>query len=411
VTGRGVVTALGKDLPTTFEAMRRGASGVRTITRFDATGLPCDVAGEVDLAGLAPPDPLDRRGGWGLRLYRTALAEALAEGALPGVPRERVAVVLGCHGYIPTARDAEVVLRHTDATGRTDVRALTEDAAYGHDELFRRLPDTIPALVARHAGAGGGTLPVVSACAAGAQAIGEAARMVRDGRADVVLTGGTEQLLTFSYFLGFALLGALARKFSSPETASRPFDRRRSGFVIAEGAGALVLESLEGARARGRRVFGEVLGYGDSADAYRMTDMHPQGDGALLAMTRALADAGLGPESVEYVNAHGTSTPINDPVETLALKRLLGARAAEVPVSSNKSMIGHTIGAAGAIEAILTLEGMARGVMLPTINLETPDRRCDLDYVPNVARERPHATALSNSFGFGGQNACLCLGV
>ena len=210
--------------------------------------------------------------------------------------------------------------------------------------------------------------------------------------------------------MGFALLGALVRRYPSPEAASRPFDRRRNGFVIAEGAGALILETLEGARARGRPVLGEILGYGDSSDAYRITDVHPEGDGALRAMQGALADAGLEPDAVEYVNAHGTSTPTNDPVETLAIKRLLGERAHGVPVSSNKSMIGHTIGAAGAVEAILTLEGMRRGVLLPTINQEAPDRKCDLDYVPNEARAMAHRTALSNSFGFGGQNGCLCLG-
>jgi 3-oxoacyl-[acyl-carrier-protein] synthase II len=273
-----------------------------------------------------------------------------------------------------------------------------------------RLADTVPALVARLLGARGLTGGIVSACAAGAQAMGEGLRLLRDGRADMVVSGGVEPLLTYSYFIGFALLGALVRRYASPEAASRPFDRRRNGFVIAEGAGAVVLETLEGARARGRPVLGEILGYGDSSDAFRITDVHPRGDGALRAMTRALADAGLGPEAIEYVNAHGTSTPTNDPVETLAIKRLFGDRASEVPVSSNKSMIGHTIGAAGAIEAILTLKGFDEGVLLPTINQEAPDPKCDLDYVPNEARELRHGTALSNSFGFGGQNGCLCLG-
>jgi 3-oxoacyl-[acyl-carrier-protein] synthase II len=271
--------------------------------------------------------------------------------------------------------------------------------------------DHAPAVVARDLDARGLVMPVVSACAASAQAIGEAVRWLREGRADAMVAGGVEAHLTYAGFVGFVLLGALAKKVPAPEKASRPFDRRRSGFVMAEGAGAVVLETLASARARGRRVLGEVLGYGDSADGYRITDVHPEGEGARLAMARAMADAGVSPDEVEYVNAHGTSTPTNDPSETLAIKRALGeARARRVPVSSNKSMLGHTIGAAGAIEAILTWKGMEEGVLLPTINYETPDPKCDLDYVPNQARRVPHRVALSNSFGFGGQNACLCLG-
>src|SRR5438309_1985987 len=193
-------------------------------------------------------------------------------------------------------------------------------------------------------------------------------------------------------------------------TASRPFDRKRSGFVISEGAGALVLEDLVHARERGAPILGELLGYGDSTDAYRITDIHPQAEGAVLAMVRAIEDAGIERADVDYVNAHGTSTVQNDALETLAVKRVFGARAASLPLSSNKSMLGHTIGAAGAIEAILTLEGIRESVLLPTINYETPDPRCDLDYVPNQARPFAHRIALSNSFGFGGHNASVCIG-
>jgi 3-oxoacyl-[acyl-carrier-protein] synthase II len=201
----------------------------------------------------------------------------------------------------------------------------------------------------------------------------------------------------------------MSRRYASPEQASRPFDRKRNGFVIAEGAGVLLLETLAGARERGRPILGEILGYGDSSDAWLITAAHPEGDGAVRAMRRAISDAGLTPDAIDYINAHGTSTPLNDPVESQAIKRVLGERCYHVPVSSNKSMIGHTIGAAGAIEAILTMVGIREGVILPTINLDTPDRKCDLDYVPHVARAAPHRIALSNSFGFGGQNGCLCL--
>ena len=411
VTGWGMVTSLGRGVEPTFAAMREGRSGIDRVTRFDATGLPCDIGGEVDLDSLAAPHPLDDEGGSALRKFRTALEEALPAGALDDVEdRRRIAVILGGHGYVPSAEDTLALVRHLDAEGRMDLAGLAADGGYGPHQLPWRLPDVVPALVARLLDARGVALPIVSACAAGTQAMGESARLLRDGGADVVVTGGVEPLLSYTYYLRFALLGALTRRYASPQTASRPFDRRRNGFVIAEGAGALVLETLEGARRRGRPVLGEVLGYGDSSDAYRITDVHPKGDGALRAMSRALADAGLSPDDVEYVNAHGTSTPINDPVETLAMKRLLGDRAYEVPISSNKSMIGHTIGAAGAIEAILTLRGMREGLLLPTINQEVPDRKCDLDYVPNEARAVEHRTALSNSFGFGGQNGCLCLG-
>lgn len=406
-----MVTALGKGVEPTFAAMQAGRSGVRRVTRFDATGLPCDIAGEVDVETLAPPHRLDAEGGTALRLFRTALEEAVPAGALDGVEdRRRIAVILGGHGYVPSSENTLSLVRHLAADGCMDLEALAAEPGYRREQLSWRLPDVVPALTARMLDARGMALPIVSACAAGTQAIGESLRLLRDGRADAVVTGGVEPLLTHTYYLSFALLGALTRRYASPETASRPFDRRRNGFVIAEGAGALVLETLAGARLRGRPVLGEVLGYGDSSDAYRITDVHPQGDGALNAMSRALDDAGLAPDAVEYVNAHGTSTPINDPVETLALKRLFGERAHDVPVSSNKSMIGHTIGAAGAIEAILTLRGMQAGLLLPTINQEVRDRKCDLDYVPNEARPLEHRTALSNSFGFGGQNGCLCLG-
>jgi len=411
VTGIGLVTALGPDLVTTFDAMQAGRSGVRTLTRFDAGGLPCDIGAEVDVDALIAPHPLDALGGSGLRLMRHAAAQALAMAPLDHITdRTRIAVALGGHGTTPDMDDLEMFSRHVAEDDAVDGAGLRADPAFHERNFMTRSPDTAPALLAHLLDARGPVLPVVSACAAGTQAIGEGMRMLREGRADVVVTGGAEPLLSFSYYLGFAILGALTRRYPSPERASRPFDRRRNGFVIGEGAGILILEPLTQARAAGRPILGEVLGYGDSADGYRITDMHPEANGAVEAMSRAIADAGLAPGDVEYVNAHGTSTPINDPTETKACKRVFGERAGNVPISSNKSMIGHTIGAAGAIEAILTLEGMRRGILLPTINQEAPDRRCDLDYVPNEARAVVHDVALSNSFGFGGQNACLCIG-
>ncbi|MDJ0521570.1 MAG: beta-ketoacyl-[acyl-carrier-protein] synthase family protein [Planctomycetota bacterium] len=411
VTGAGMVTSLGPDLATTFEAMAAGRSGVTTLTRFDATGLPCDIGAQLDVEGLIPEHALDEVGGSELRLLRHATAQATTQADLAAFhDRRRIAVAIGGHGSTPSVRHIQRTVHHMDAADEVDAVALRDDPKWDRSNWTARSPETAPTLLAHHLDARGPVLPVVSACAAGTQAIGEGLRFLREGRADVVVAGGAEPLLNYSYFLGFAILGALTRRYPSPEKASRPFDRRRNGFVIGEGAAVLILETLEGARARGREILGEVLGYGDSADGYRITDMHPEADGAVLAMRAAIADAGLLPDDVDYVNAHGTSTPINDPTETLACKRVFGDRAYEVPISSNKSMIGHTIGAAGAIEGVLTLEGMRRGLMLPTINQEAPDRRCDLDYVPNEARASSHHVALSNSFGFGGQNACLALG-
>jgi len=415
VTGWGVVSPLGPTAESTFQAAAAGRSGIRALTAFDATGLPCRIGGQVADAGVAPLDPvLDppaRLLSRGVRFMLTAAAEAagqakLAEAADPA----RIAMVLGSHGENPTLADVLRRHRYTNGAGQWDMAGLARERVGDPFALLRRKPDVAAALVATRFGLRGANLSICSACAAGAQAVGEAYRLIREGRADAALAGGCESALNFVGFVGFQLLKAMAEKYKSPETASRPFDRRRCGFVMSEGAGALVLETLEGARVRGAAILGEVLGYGDSADAYRITDTHPEAEGAILAMRGALADAGLPPDAVEYVNAHGTSTAVNDVTETRAIKAVLGERARTVPVSSNKSMLGHTIGAAGAIEAILALMGMRAGLVLPTINYEYPDPKCDLDYVPNVARPLAHRVALSNSFGFGGQNACLCLG-
>jgi 3-oxoacyl-[acyl-carrier-protein] synthase II len=408
-----MVTPLGGDVESTWAATVAGRSGVREITRFVAKGLPVRVGGEVDDARLPPPAPGedDSPSDRAYRLLATAAREAAAQARLVEVPdRGRVAVSVGGHGGSPRVEDVARVVGLQDAAGRLDLEALARDAGYDLSLFDRRRCDHAPGRLAKALDARGAVLSIVSACAASAQAIGEGLRLLREGRADAVVAGGSEAHLEYAGFVGFVNLGALCKKYPSPEKASRPFDRRRGGFVMSEGAGALVMEPLEKARARGAPVLGEVLGYGESADAYRITDVHPEGAGAVLAMTRALADAGVSPDAVEYVNAHGTATAINDPVETAAIKRVLGERARRVPVSSNKSMLGHTIGAAGAVEAILTLRGIREGVVLPTINYETPDPKCDLDYVPNEARRLAHRVAISNSFGFGGQNACLVLG-
>jgi 3-oxoacyl-[acyl-carrier-protein] synthase II len=412
VTGWGLVTCLGGSVDSTWAAAAAGRSGIRELTLFDPRGLPCRVAGEVHDEWL-PPDglaPHEEVGGRPYRLLRAAAEEAARQGGLSAVEdRSRIALVLGGHANTPPISDLEMLANASDAAGHLDLLALGREASYGPDRFHSRRCDLAPALLARALDVRGPTLPIVSACAAGGQAMGEALRLLRERRADLVVAGGTECQLTFSAFIGCVLLGALAKRITDPTKASRPFDRRRNGFVMAEGAAVVVMETLASARARGRRVLGEILGYGDSADGFRITDMHPEGQGGAQAMAAALADAGLEPGDVEYVNAHGTSTPLNDPTETMAIKSVLGEHARRVPVSSNKSMMGHSFGAAGAIEAVLTMKGMAERTVLPTINLETPDPRCDLDYVPNVARPLVHRVALSNSFGFGGQNACLAL--
>ncbi|HTR44334.1 MAG TPA: beta-ketoacyl-[acyl-carrier-protein] synthase family protein [Thermodesulfovibrionales bacterium] len=415
ITGYGMVTPLGKNAEETFENASLGKSGINHITKFDATGLPCRIGGEVDDRWLEAEG--DEKSRWletfssrGLRLAVKATTEAAGQAGLDRLAkRERIGCVLGFHADNPSVEDLVLLHRHYDGKA-WDSRGLLSLEGYSSLNFLRRKPDVAAASLSRLFRCAGPTLSIASACAAGSQAIGEACRIIQNGQAEVMIAGGCDSQLNFVGFIGFVLIKALAERYSEPQKASRPFDRKRSGFVMSEGAGAVILEDLTHARARGVPILGEVLGYGVSADAYRITDTHPRGLGAIFAMKGAMEDASLSPDDIEYINAHGTSTAQNDPTETIAIKEVFGERAREIPVSSNKSMLGHTIGAAGAIEAILTLLGINRSLILPTINYEFPDPKCDLDYVPNEARKKEHRRALSNSFGFGGQNACLCIG-
>jgi len=407
-----MITPLGRNTRETFERASQGCSGIDYIRRFDTRGLPVRIGGEVADQWIqrppGAPAELEKMASRAIRFMWTAATEAAEQAKLDQIPdRHRIGVVLGYHGETADLEDLARIFRAWDGDGRWAPARLRQ--GYDAFALMRRKVDVGPSLVSRAFDCRGPSIGIASACAAGGQAIGEAYRLIRSGRADAAIAGGCEASLTYVGLSGFILLKALTERYSAPSTASRPFDRKRSGFVISEGAGALVLEDLTHARERGATILGELLGYGDSTDAYRITDIHPQAEGAVLAMVRAIEDAGIERGHVDYVNAHGTSTVQNDALETLAVKRVFGERAASLPLSSNKSMLGHTIGAAGAIEAILTLEGIRQSLLLPTINYETPDPRCDLDYVPNEARRAAHRVALSNSFGFGGHNASICV--
>jgi 3-oxoacyl-[acyl-carrier-protein] synthase II len=401
VTGIGLVTPLGTGTAATWDGVVAGRSGIRRITRFDTSGLSVTIAGEVP--DFTPERWLDRK-----ELKRTdpfvqyALAAtemAVAEAGLPlplGVPA-RTGVIVGVGmGGITTLEDAY------DAFTRREFRRISPFF------IPRIIPNMAAGQVALRFGARGPNFATTSACASGAHALGEAARFIRDGVQDVMLAGGAEAPITMLGVGGFAAMRALASSFNDdPTRASRPFDRDREGFVIAEGAGMLVLEALEHALARGARPLAELVGYGSNCDAYHVTQPAPEGAGAAACMAAALADAELPPEAIDYVNAHGTGTPYNDETETQAVKQVFGPHARHVAMSSTKSMMGHLLGAGGGVEAGLTVLAIAREMLPPTINLETPDPACDLDYVPHVARPARIDAAISNSFGFGGTNVSL----
>ena len=416
ITGYGMITPSGRNSKDTFHNCCRGVSGIDYIKSFDTTGLPCQIGGEVDNNWIEDYESrsdqrLRKFSSRGLRLMRIATEEATRQARLDEIGnRGSIGVALGSHGDNPSVQDVSFINRFFCDDGTWDMTALTESGGYPYLQFFRRKPDAASTTLATLFDCKGPNLAIVSACAAGAHAIGEAAQIIRDGKCDVMIAGGCEATLDFVGVVGFIMLQALCEKYASPQTASRPFDRKRNGFVMSEGAGAVVLEELEHARSRGAVILGELLGYASSADAYRITDTHPKGLGAIIAMNGAITDAALTVEDIDYINAHGTSTTQNDLTETRAVKTVFGERAGTIPISSNKSMLGHTIAAAGAIECILTIMGMDQSIILPTINYESRDPKCNLDYVPNEARHTDYRVAISNSFGFGGQNACLCLG-
>lgn len=404
VTGAGLITPVGHDVETTWAALLAGTNGVGPITHFDASEFSVRFAAEVD--NFDPSRILDRK-----EIRRTdrfaqfamaAAQEALDSAGLDPVPagidRDRIGVVIGSGiGGIETFEN--------------QARVLVERGPSRISPFFvpMFIPDIAAGRVSMHYGLRGPNYATVSACSSSAHAIGDAYHIIERGDAEVMVAGGTEATVTPLTVAGFANMKALSTRNDSPETASRPFDATRDGFVLGEGAGIVILESLQHAMDRGAPILGELLGMGQSADAYHLTAPAPEGAGAQIAMRAVLRDAGLTPADIDYINAHGTSTPINDRNETLAIKAVFGDRASEIIVGSTKSMTGHLLGAAGAVEAVVCLLACRDGAIPPTTNFSTPDPECDLDYAHNRRVDRRVDVALSNSFGFGGHNVTLAV--
>jgi 3-oxoacyl-[acyl-carrier-protein] synthase II len=404
ITGTGLLTAVGKDVQSTWTSLLGGVSGAAPITSFDASDFPVRFACEVK--DFDPSEYIDRketkRTDRYAQLALAASVQAMREAGLDesreGIDSDRFGVIIGS-GIGGIATFEEQHGRFVDkGPGRVSpffVPMFIADIAAG--------------LVSIRYGAKGPNYATVSACASGAHAIGSAFRSIQVGEADVMIAGGTEASVTGMTIAGFAAMTALSERNDSPETASRPFDATRDGFVLGEGAGMLVMEELEHARARGATIIAEVAGYGQTADAYHITAPATGGEGAVRAMRLALKSAGAAPEDVGYVNAHGTSTPANDLNETAAIKAVLGEHAYDVIVGSTKSMTGHTLGAAGGVEAVISALVCREGIIPPTINYQVPDPECDLNYATEGKVERQVRLALSNSFGFGGHNVCLAI--
>jgi 3-oxoacyl-[acyl-carrier-protein] synthase II len=402
ITGLGCISPVGNDVQTMWSNIQAGKSGVSRITHFDASDYRCQVAAEVkgfdgsELFGSRDARRMDL-----FSQYAVAAAAQAVENAgleINDRNRDRIGAVIGTGiGGIGTLFEQTQIFLER---GPSRVSPFL---------VPMMLPDTGPGLVAIHLGIRGPNMAVVTACATGTNSIGEGSEVIRRGDADVILAGGSEAGIVPIAMAGLGVMTALTSRNDEPERASRPFDLDRDGFVMGEGAGVLVLESLEHARRRGATILAEVTGYGSTNDAYHISAPAENGAGAALCMRNALKDGGLDISRIEYINAHGTSTPLNDKSETAAIKTVFGERAYDIPISSTKSMTGHLLGAAGALEAIICVKVLKDGILPPTINYETPDPDCDLDYIPNSARQVPVRRVMSNSFGFGGHNATIIL--
>nr|WP_217651888.1 beta-ketoacyl-ACP synthase II [Hydrococcus rivularis] len=398
VTGLGAITPIGNNLTEYWEGLLSGRNGIAPITRFDASQHACRIAAEVK--GFDPHDYLDRKDAKRMdrfsQLGVAASLQALADAKLTidDLNADQVGVIIGTGvGGLKVLEDQQEVLL---ARGPSRISPFM---------IPMMIANMAAGLTAIHTGAKGPNTCTVTACAAGSNAIGDAFRLIQRGYAKAMICGGTEAAVTPLSMAGFASMKALSTRNEDPARASRPFDRDRDGFVMGEGAGILILEELEQALERDAKIYAEIVGYGMTCDAYHMTA--PSGQGATQAIELALKDGGLQPEAIHYINAHGTSTPANDPTETKAIKKALGEQAYKVAISSTKSMTGHLLGGSGGIEAVATVMAIACDRIPPTINLENPDPECDLDYVPGQSRAQTVEAALSNSFGFGGHNVTL----
>jgi 3-oxoacyl-[acyl-carrier-protein] synthase II len=409
ITGLGAVTPLGNDVPSTWDAMKAGRSGIGPITTFDTTTYPVKIGGMCDgfdHDGRIPEAHANRYLHRAERFGVAAAAEALAGAGLQAgaYAPEEIGVAMGASVDRPTQQELSDMLYARQTTNGHELVRFAPSRALEISQT------TGSARIAQLAGASGPMISVSTACTASLHALGEAMRRIQDGDAKAMIAGGYDALTSWLDVLGFALLGALTTGYNDdPTRASRPFDKDRTGFVIGEGAVVFVLEDLDSALARGAQPIAELAGYAASLNAYRMTDPPPDGGGAVIAIRGALREAGVKPDEIDYVVAHGTGTPSGDVSETIGIKRVFEDHAHELVVSSPKSMTGHTTCAAGALNVLAGVLAMRDGVVSPTINLDTPDPECDLDYVPNVAREMEVRTVITNGFAFGGTNGALCL--
>lgn len=402
ITGIGLVTPLGIGADETWAALCAGKSGIGEITRFDASAFTTKIAGEVK--GFRPTDFLPKKEAKRMEhfiAYAVAASRMAVEDSglkINASNADRVGVFTGCGlgGLAFLEQNSRII----DTKGPKRVSPFLIPMLIGN---------MAPGMVSIQLGAKGPNASIATACAAGTHAVGEAYEIVRTGRADAMITGGTESVITQTCVAGFNAMKALSTRNESPEKASRPFDRDRDGFVVGEGSGILIIETLEDALERGASIYAEICGYGMSGDGYHISAPAPDGEGMARCMNAALDDAGILYDSIDYINAHGTSTQMNDLYETMAIKTVFKDKAHSIPISSTKSMTGHLLGAAGGIETVFTTLAIHDGIIPPTINLDNPSEECDLDYVPNVARKADIEIAMSNSFGFGGTNAAVIL--
>ncbi len=399
-----------------WNSLKERVSGVGPINYFDATSLPTQFASQVknfQLADYVPDPERFQYSGRNIHFAIGAAVQAVKDAGLDeqNVEPTRFGVYLGSGEGQQDFSTFMQMIAGAQKDGDLDYAKFAElgYACLHPKRELEQEPNMAAAHLASLFNAQGPNLNCLTACAASSQALGEATELIRRGDAEVMLSGGAHSMIHHFGLTGFTLLTALSTRNDDPQAASRPFDRNRDGFVLGEGSGMLVLEELEHAKRRRAKIYGEIIGYGSSADSYRITDMHPEGRGAAACIQMALNDARVNPENVHYINAHGTSTEVNDRTETMAIKRVFGEQAYQTPVSSTKSMMGHLIAAAGAVEAMTCLMAIQDDVLPPTINYDTPDPNCDLDYIPNETRERKARVAVSNSFGFGGQNVTLVL--